>query len=310
MPGAGDHGVLDTFQPVGNLYSMTTTASDLHAARHCHNALNPLHSSVYFAPEYTTGLTALGLEAGSMAYFAGRAAPLGAVEAGTVTATFYNFNHDLVVRHIPRAWSIATPQAVLDARLHATDQALTRLLGAEAVASAEMAEAAGLALSAAEACGRAGRPLYAANAGLPVPEAPHLALWHAATLLREHRGDGHLAALAAAELDGLEALVSHTATGKGFTPRFVQASRGWSAEQWSAAQDRLRDRGLLDAAGDLTEQGVALRHDIETVTDRADRAPYIHLGPTGTARLTELAGAFTRSALEAGAFPQQHFGKG
>lgn len=197
---------------------MTTTASDPRASRRCQNTLNPLHSSAYFSPEFAAELSRLGLEPGSMTYFAGRAAPLGAVGAGTVTATFYNFNHDLVARHIPRAWTIATPEAVIDARLRAVDTALTRLLGADTVASPEMAEAAALALRATEACDRAARPLYAANADLPVPTVPHLALWHAATLLREHRGDGHLAALVAAELDGLEAIVSHTATGKGFTP--------------------------------------------------------------------------------------------
>ncbi|MFI9105339.1 hypothetical protein ACIGXA_32995 [Streptomyces fildesensis] len=289
---------------------MTTTASDPRASRRCQNTLNPLHSSTYFSPEFAAELSRLGLEPGSMTYFAGRAAPLGAVGAGTVTATFYNFNHDLVARHIPRAWTIATPEAVIDARLRAVDTALTRLLGADTVASPEMAEAAALALRATEACDRAARPLYAANADLPVPPEPHLALWHAATLLREHRGDGHLAALVAAELDGLEAIVSHTATGKGFTPRFVQASRGWTAEQWAAAQDRLRERGLLDTAGELTDAGVELRRDIEAATDRVDRAPYEHLGATGVARLTELAGSFTQTALASGAFPLEHFGKG
>ncbi|MDF9816574.1 hypothetical protein [Streptomyces sp. SPB162] len=289
---------------------MTTTASDPRASRRCQNTLNPLHSSTYFSPEFGTELSRLGLEPGSMTYFAGRAAPLGAVGAGTVTATFYNFNHDLVARHIPRTWTIATPEAVIDARLRAVDTALTRLLGAETVASPEMREAATLALRATEACERAARPLYAANADLPVPLAPHLALWHAATLLREHRGDGHLAALVAARLDGLEALVTHSATGKGFTPRFVQASRGWSVEQWSAAQDRLRERGLLDAAGELTDAGVELRREIEAATDRVDQAPYEHLGAAGVDRLTELAGSFTQTALASGAFPLEHFGKG
>jgi hypothetical protein len=275
----------------------------------CHNVVNPLHSALYFAPEYDNELAALGLERGSMAYFAGRAAPLGTVGAGTVTATFYNFNHELVAQAVPRAWSIAAPPAVLDARLRAADAVLTRLLGADAVASKELAEATELALRAAEACHREARPLYAANAELPVPEQPHLALWHAATLLREHRGDGHLAALTAAGLSGLESLVTHTATGKAMTPRALQRTRGWSAGQWSAAQARLRDRGLLDADGELTADGTDLRRDIEAVTDRADLAPYQHLGAAGVERLTELAAAFTRTALAAGAFPAKVFGK-
>ncbi|MCZ2527745.1 SCO6745 family protein [Streptomyces sp. HB2AG] len=288
----------------------TTAAVSSRAARRCHNALNPLHSAIYFAPEYGTELAAAGIGHPSAAYFAGRAAPLGAVGPGTVTATFYNFNHDLVARHVPAVWSEATPQDVLRIRLRVADAVLRRLLGEEAVASAGMAEAAGLALRAAGACSREARPLCAANADLPVPDEPHLALWHAATLLREHRGDGHLTALAAAGLDGLEALVTHTATGKGFTPAFVQASRGWTAGQWAEARDRLRARGLLDADGELTEDGVRLRRDVEEATDRLDHAPYEHLGQAGVERLTELAGAFTATALGNGAFPVEHFGKG
>ncbi|BCL31726.1 hypothetical protein GCM10017557_65850 [Streptomyces aurantiacus] len=280
------------------------------AGRRCHNAVSPLHRAGYFAPEPTDELAALGLERGSMTYLAGRAAPLGAVGAGTVTATFYNFNHEHVARSIPAAWTVTTPEAVLAARLRGADGMLRRLLGEDALASKEMAEAAELALRATEGCQRQARPLYAANAELPVPEEPHLALWHAATLLREHRGDGHLAALLTAGLSGIEALVLHNATGTAPTSAVFLRTRGWSAEQWAAARDRLRERGLLDGAGDLTEAGVALREEAETLTDRLDVAPYEHLGPAATERLTELAGAFTGIVTAAGAFPAQAFGRG
>ncbi|MFE2944174.1 hypothetical protein ACFXKG_34795 [Streptomyces sp. NPDC059255] len=283
---------------------------DMTAGRRCHDVLNPLHSAAYFAPEPAEEFASVGLEQGAMAYLAGRAAPLGAVGAGTVTATFYNFNHDHVARKIPAAWAVTTPEAVLAARLRGADRTLRRLLGEEALTSKEMAETAELALRASEGCRREGRPLYAANAGLPVPEEPHLALWHAATLLREHRGDGHLAALAVAGLSGIEALVLHNATGRAVTSAVLRQTRGWSPEQWDATRDRLRERGLLDEAGDMTEAGAALRDDAEALTDRLDAAPYDHLGPDATARLTELAGGFTRTALAAGAFPAQFFGKG
>jgi hypothetical protein len=285
-------------------------ASEARAGRRCHNVVNPVHSCVYFAPEQRDELGALGLERGSMAYFAGRAAPLGAVGAGTVTATFYNFNHEHVARSIPAAWAIATPEAVLAARLRGTDATLRRLLGPEALTSAAMTEAAELALRATEACVREGRPLYAANAELPVPEQPHLALWHAATLLREHRGDGHLAALAVAELSGIEALVLHNATGTAATSALLMHTRGWSEQQWAEAQGKLRERGLLDEAGDPTQAGAELRGEAEALTDRLDAAPYDHLGPTATARLTELAGGFTTALRAAGAFPAALFGKG
>ncbi|RYJ25839.1 hypothetical protein CU044_4035 [Streptomyces sp. L-9-10] len=286
------------------------TSFEASAGRHCHNAVNPLHGAMYFAPEPADELAALGLERGAMVYLAGRAAPLGAVGAGTVTATFYNFRHAHVERYIPAAWTVTTPKAVLAARLRGADATLRRLLGEEALVSKEMAEAAELALRATEACRREARPLYAANAGLPVPEEPHLALWHAATLLREHRGDGHIAALAVAGLSGIEALVLHNATGTAPTSALFMRTRGWSAEQWAAARDRLRERGLLDEAGDLTESGAALRGEAEALTDRLDAAPYDHLGPAATARLTELAGAFTRTLRAMGAFPAVHFGRG
>ncbi|MEU1001812.1 SCO6745 family protein [Streptomyces tibetensis] len=289
---------------------MTTAALEPRAGRRCHNVLNSLHATHYFSPDLGRELGAVGVTDPRAVNFAVRAAAFGPVGAGAVTAAFYNYKYELVARYVPAVWETATPGQVLAARTRAVDATLHRLLGAEALASAEMAEAARLALRAAEACSRGARPLYSAHADLPVPEEPHLAYWHAATLLREHRGDGHLAALMSAGLDGLEAMVTHTATGKGMTPRWVCATRGWSRDEWDAATDRLRGRGLLDASGDLTEEGGALRREIEDETDRLDRAPYEHLGPEGVARLTELGGVFAQAALEAGAFPADLIGKG
>jgi hypothetical protein len=280
------------------------------AGRRCHDVLNPLHSTHYFSPDLGRELAAVGIENDRTAYFAVRAAAMGAVGAGTVMATFFNFRHGLVAEHVPAVWRTASPEAVLAARLRAVDATLTRLLGEDVIASKKMAEAAELALRAAEACGTTARPLYAAHADLPVPEAPHLALWHAATLLREHRGDGHLAALLDAELDPVEALVSHTATGKGMAPKWVLGTRGWSRQDWDAASGRLRERGLLDAEGELTPAGTALREDIEARTDRLDRAPYEHLGAAGVERLTEIAKGLLMTAFAAGAFPEGIIGKG
>lgn len=279
------------------------------AARRCHHMVNPLHSALYFSPTLGRELAPYGIEDPTAIYLAGRAAPLGAVGAGAVTATFYNFKHELVARHVPAVWESASPATVLAARLRAVDSMLRELLGEESVASAEMTEAAQLALKAAEGCTRPGRTLYAANADLPVPDAPHLAYWHAATLLREHRGDAHIAALLQADLDPLEALASHTASGRGMAPKWVLATRGYNQKDWAAAQDRLRERGLMDAEGDLTEDGTALRKELEYRTDLMDSAPYEHLGAEGVARLTELASEFAASAATAGAFPDDLFGR-
>lgn len=280
------------------------------AGRRCHNVVNPLHSTVYFSPDFPAELAKLGIEDRSAAYFLGRAAAMGPVGPGVIAATFYNFKYELIARHIPHAWSVVTPQQVLDARLRAVDTTLRRLLGDALVESAELAEAAELALRAAEACSRQARPLYAGHADLPVPEAPHLAYWHAATLLREHRGDGHLIALADAGLGPLEALATHTASGRGMSTKWILATRGWSAEEWEGAREGLRERGLLNAENGLTEAGAELRAALEETTDRLDAAPYEHLGADGVARLTELATQFANTAKDNGAFPADLLGEG
>ncbi|CBG68474.1 MULTISPECIES: SCO6745 family protein [Streptomyces] len=280
------------------------------AGRRCHGLLNPFHAAHYFSPDLGRELAAVGVKDPQAAYFAVRSAAMGAVGAGVVTATFFNFRHERVAEHVPAVWETAAPAVVLEAREHAADATLRRLLGEEVTASEEVAEAARLALRATEACTRTARPLYAAHADLPVPERPHLALWHAATLLREHRGDGHLAALLDAGLDPVEALVSHTATGKGMSPKWALGTRGWTRDEWDAASDRLRGRGLLDGEGALTEAGVALRRELEDTTDRLDSAPYEHLGAPGVERLTELMTALVTRMLAAGAFPAGMIGKG
>ncbi|MDQ0906198.1 hypothetical protein QFZ22_002183 [Streptomyces canus] len=288
---------------------MTTAVLEPRAGRRCHNPLNSLHATHYFSPDLGRELAAIGVTHPRAVNFAVRAAALGPVGAGAVTAAFYNYKHELVAEHVPAVWRTAAPEQVLAARVRAVDTTLRRLLGEAAVASDEMAEAARLALRATEACSRVARPLYSAHADLPVPQEPHLAFWHAATLLREHRGDGHLAALMSSGLDGLEALVTHTATGRGMTPSWVFTTRGWTRQEWDAAVGRLRERGQLDADGELTERGVALREEIEAETDRLDRAPYEHLGAEDVRRLTELAIGFARAAMAAGAYPADLIGK-
>ncbi|MFJ2743299.1 hypothetical protein ACIO3O_27015 [Streptomyces sp. NPDC087440] len=289
---------------------MTTSSLPARAGRRCHNPLNSLHSTVYFSPEYAKELTAIGIVDDEAPFMVGRLAALGPVGPGVVAAAFYNYNYDLIAKVVPAIWEIASPEAVLGARMRAADAALRRLLRDDVIASAEMVEAAALARTATEACTRHARPLYAAHADLPFPEEPHLALWHAATLLREHRGDGHLTALLNAGLDPVEALVSHTATGRGMNPRWVLRTRGWRRTDWEAAAERLRARGLLDAEGELTEAGTRLRADVEDVTDRLDLAPYEHLGAAGVERLTELGRGFLMTAAAAGAFPETLIGKG
>jgi hypothetical protein len=277
-----------------------------HVAR-AYRAVEPLHNHVYFVPETEQHLTAIGLRPGRMVYFAGRAAPMGAVGPGVVTATFANFSPAIVARHVPRAWTLATPEQVVTARLASARASLTRLLGGEQAAAApEVTELADLL---AEACGvltAEGRPLYAGHADLEWPDDPVGRLWHAATLLREWRGDGHVAVLVRHGLSGLEALLTHTATGRGFQPAAAKVSRGWTDDEWDAGLAGLADRGLLDGEA-LTDAGRQLRADVEAETDALSTAPWAHLGPERTARVVELGKRSSATLVGNGAYPAGMF---
>lgn len=279
---------------------MTTQAAPSAAGR-AHRATDPLHSLIYFVPEAEQEYTAIGLRPGRMGYFASRSAPMGAVSAGVTAATFYNFNPEVVARVIPRAWTLASPENIIAARFRVADLALRRLLGA-VIDAPEVEEAANLAREATVGLAPEGRALFAAHAGLSWPELPHLALWHAVSLLREYRGDGHLIALQMAGLSGIESIVTHTATGYGFLEGPAKLLRGWSDEQWAAAVDDLRARGLMDADG-LTAKGVSLRERVEADTDRLDAAPWQRLGPERSERLIELGKGLSRVVSGNGAFP-------
>ncbi|WP_412075364.1 SCO6745 family protein [Streptomyces xanthophaeus] len=249
--------------------------------------LEPVHAVVYFAPESYEEAGTLGYATDDRwpLYFAYRAAPLGPVGPELVGSLFYSFAPRMVQRYAAHTWRTADPARVLAARATATDRTLRRVFG-ERTTSADLAEAARLARRAAEAAAPAGRPLAAANSALPWPEAPHAALWHAATILREHRGDGHLIALQAHHLDPVESLVLQA--GVGAVPAGAFESRQWTAQDWSAARERLVTRDLLDGDGAATDAGLALRTAVEKLTDELAAAPWTALTPPEAARLAEL----------------------
>lgn len=273
---------------------------DDHRARRMWRALEPIHAVTYFAPESQAACEAIGTKGYWMSYFAQRAAPLGAASPELVTALFYNFHPGLVARAVPDVWAVASPERFLAVRLEAVDAALHRLLGAEALASAAMVEAAGIARDAALAAPIAGRALAASNAALGWPDAPHLVLWHAQTVLREHRGDGHVAALLSGGLDPAEALVLFVAD-HGLDAVWLRKRRGWSEEEWTAATDRLARSGLIDADG-VTAAGRALRAEIEHRTDVGADAPWAVVGDAGTERLVDLTAPFVSAIVAGGGF--------
>jgi hypothetical protein len=269
-------------------------------ARKTWRTLEPYHGLVYFAPEVASLYEAFGSR-GQDGYFASRAAPMGAVPAAVVEATFFNFDPRLVRRAIPASWDIAPPSQWLAARLEGIDLALRGALGDEALSAGDVERAAVLARTAAEACSPDGRPLHAAHAELPWPEQPHLALWHAISVLREHRGDGHIACLVEAEIGGCEALVLHAASGE--VPRAaLQSTRGWSDDDWSAAVDRLASRGLVDADGAFTDAGRARRDVIEARTDALAVAPWAAIGEDGCDELRGIVRPFSKAIVSGGAF--------
>src|ERR1700689_4991042 len=210
-------------------------AADALLARKTWRTLEPLHGMVYFVPKAAEAYARLGVT-GRAGYFASRAAPMGAVTADVVVSTFFNFNPELVHAAIPAVWELATPVALVTARFSAVDAAFRRLEGEGVVSANEMCRAAELARHAAEEAGRRveGRPLAAAHADVVWPTAPHLVLWHAQSILREYRGDGHVAILLTHGLSGIEALVTHAASGDVPTGA-LRATRGWSDAQWHAA---------------------------------------------------------------------------
>ena len=264
--------------------------------------LEPVHAHVYFSPEGPEEYAALGYDVKANpahAYFPARAAALGAVGAGVVQATFFNFSPIACVFGMDRAWEIATPAQLVEARYKAADRALRRMCG-DLLERPDVAEAVELARTATTGCTPEGRPLYAGNASLEWPDVPHLALFHAITLLREFRGDGHIAALVVEGITGLEAAVMHVAQADTWSREPLRKTRGYTTEEWEAALVRLRERGWVDDAEGFTDTGRAVRQRIEDRTDSLALPAWEALGEDGCARLRELVRPLSQAVIDSG----------
>jgi len=267
-------------------------------ARDVWRRLEPIHAVTYFAPEALDALTGAGYHGFWMAYFAGRAAPLGPVGPDVVGALFYNFAPSRVARALPDAWSVAGPEVALTARATGARAALERMLGADT----DVAEASELAARAARSASTEGRALFAANAALAWPDDPLDVLWHAATLLREHRGDGHVAALTTSGISGRQCNVLQSAAGN--VPRsMIERARDYDEAEWSAVVAELARSGLLTADGAMTQQGEYLRSMVESRTDIIALSGYDALDEHEVRRLVELLTPIARAVVAAGDIP-------
>jgi len=273
-----------------------------HPARRLWATVETLHDVTYFAEGVRPAGIGLGLRGYWMTYFAFRAAPLGPVPAGPVVAAFAGFCPAMVAKALPDAWSRTTPQACLDARAEVSIAAL-RGAGADPAACEQAASLLGPVAAAADPTGR---PLFAANVAVQPPDDPVGRLWQLTATLREHRGDGHIAAMVTEGITGLQAHLLQIADGR-FPGELIRQARGWPDEDWAAAAEVLRSRGLLtpDASPTLTDAGRAVLETIEAHTDeRAWTGGLAPLGEQGTEEVIALLQPSVDAVVASGMLPQ------
>ncbi|MDQ6642725.1 MAG: hypothetical protein M3Y66_09555 [Actinomycetota bacterium] len=269
----------------------------VHASRRAWSGLEALHVVGYFAEETTAEYVALGLHP-RLSYFATRAAAMGAVGPEVSEATFYVFAPWLHHKALPAAWQVTSPERLVQARRDGMRRALSRVLDAP-----DVSQALAIARRVTEGLTAPGRPLYAGHAGLDWPEDDLLALWHAATLVREHRGDGHIAVLLTAGIDPVEATVLD-GVWSGRTG-FLHKTRGWTDEELASAVGRLADRGWLDAEGALTTDGRQARDHVEQRTNDAGMSGWEHVGLEDTRRVADLVAPVRDAVFDSGVLPSE-----
>lgn len=245
-------------------------------ARRFYELTEPVALVAFFSQEPADAMAALGYRGYWDGYFAGRAAPLGPVPAEVVHAAFYSFAEGEAARHIPRVWETATPEAAHQARQQGCVAALRRILG-DLVEAPGLARAADILATAATSAPTEGRVMYAALRTLPVPEEPVARLWHSVNMLREHRGDGHVAALVAERVGGTEAHVLNALASGVYPAESFGRIHHLPKARLAAVMAGLRERGLVDGTGHLTDAGGATKERVESLTDVLAEAPYLAL---------------------------------
>lgn len=278
-------------------------------ARRLHRAFEPIAASQYFAPEVHAEFQAIGFgppveEEGSLplpdlaAYFCGRAGCMGQVPGEVVVAAFGVFSPRLIVPHVERGWRTATRTEILAARERGSTAALLRVLGEPP----ELWRVAELLRRAADAGSAGGRFLFAGLRSLGFPGTPWGDVWRGADLVREFRGDSHIAAWLAGGLDPVEAgLVAELYYE--MPRRRYHRTRGWTDAELDAGIERLRARGLV--AGDpvrFTEAGRGLREQIELATDLQQR-PLLEALGDDYEELVEILERWSAALVAAGVYP-------
>lgn len=266
-------------------------------ARRLRDAIEPLACQAIWSPEAAEDYAALGLDDYLAAYVWQRTAALGVPPTALAVTALGVFAPDLVGPVYEKGVAALSRADVVRIRLDAPGRTLRRELGN---ADAEAGRAVALLRRGIDAAETTARPLFTGLRADPWPQDPLAALVHACNLLREHRGDSHLAACAAAGLDPVQSNVL-TELWCGFDLLTYTPSRGWSGERMDAAVASLRARGLVEGDG-LSGEGLRFRGELEATTDAMQQTVVDAIGPDLDA-LTKQLGEWSDALVAAGAAP-------
>jgi hypothetical protein len=263
-------------------YFLTPTATPAPApqvpntvARRVRDAIEPIATIGWWSRSASESATEVGLDFFS-AYVWGRAASLGPdVSPAVVESCFGVFESGMIERVLTAAQATVSQEVVLAARQRGATAGLAASTGS--IDPSVIATLGSRLLVALQEVEGTGRPLFSALRALPVPHDPHGALWRGAELLREHRGDGHLAAGIAVGLNASEMnVLTELWLGYGFGE--YSGTRGFSTDRLAETAAGLHERGWLTGERSLTADGRQAREAIELATDASQQALMDALG--------------------------------
>ena len=275
-------------------------------------ALEPIAGQVYFSPECHANYQALGFGEGRgvqdgvamsnrVAYFTSRGSVMGQVSGQVVAATFAVFNPDLVIPSVEEGWKLTDATSICSARDRGAIAQLERILGASPIGVDRARE---LLQRAVDPLRLEGRALFAGLRSLAMPTTALGATWRLADMLREYRGDSHIAAWLSEGLDAVEVCLL-TDVFSGLPMRTYSATRGWRTEQFDPATERLVSRGLLEVNGDaFTAAGREIRIRIELNTDKQMHAA-MHAIEDDLAELMEILAPMAQAIKDAFGYPKR-----